>query len=188
MTCSIEGCKRPIYNKVRALCNPCYQSFLRNRDKRQCTIPGCTNKLYARGWCSNHHLHWKRMGDPLTPFPPHPSQQPRPRVPCRVNPCPYDVCETSEHGLCDLHYSRWYQGIALDAPITPGKRGRKPSIPGIPQAWRSAATRVSYAYARKVAPDPKDRVLASFYWNKVREHRRTDPTWRAKWGNWVGSR
>ena len=29
-----------------------------------CSIHGCTNKRFSRGWCSTHFARWKRHGDP----------------------------------------------------------------------------------------------------------------------------
>lgn len=30
-----------------------------------CSIPGCTKKLRARGWCTAHYVQWQRTGDPI---------------------------------------------------------------------------------------------------------------------------
>ena len=31
-----------------------------------CSIEGCGQDLYARGWCSKHYTRWWRHGHPLT--------------------------------------------------------------------------------------------------------------------------
>lgn len=33
--------------------------------QRTCSIEGCENPLWARGWCSKHYTRWRRHGDPL---------------------------------------------------------------------------------------------------------------------------
>lgn len=30
-----------------------------------CSIEGCRNKHFARGWCNTHYYRWRRHGDPL---------------------------------------------------------------------------------------------------------------------------
>lgn len=32
---------------------------------RTCSIDGCLNGAYIRGWCNAHYLRWQRYGDPL---------------------------------------------------------------------------------------------------------------------------
>lgn len=31
----------------------------------QCSIDGCGNPMYLRGWCNSHYLRWRRHGDPM---------------------------------------------------------------------------------------------------------------------------
>ena len=28
-----------------------------------CSVSGCNNQVYARGWCRNHYQKWRRCGD-----------------------------------------------------------------------------------------------------------------------------
>ena len=32
---------------------------------KQCSIDGCDNPMYLRGWCNAHYLRWRRHGDPV---------------------------------------------------------------------------------------------------------------------------
>lgn len=32
----------------------------------ECSIEGCGNKVFAKGWCSKHYTRWYKYGDPLT--------------------------------------------------------------------------------------------------------------------------
>jgi len=36
-----------------------------------CTIPGCSKRHEARGWCKAHYKRWERHGDPLAGGTPH---------------------------------------------------------------------------------------------------------------------
>lgn len=33
-----------------------------------CKLPGCPNKVVARGMCDNHYRRWKRNGDPTVHY------------------------------------------------------------------------------------------------------------------------
>lgn len=35
--------------------------------ERTCSIPACTGKLIARGWCFKHYMRWRRTGTPYRP-------------------------------------------------------------------------------------------------------------------------
>lgn len=58
-----------------------------------CSIEGCGNRHFARGWCNKHYKRWRAHGDPLW--------EPSPRV-CTVAGC--DRVHRAR-GLCDRHYT-----------------------------------------------------------------------------------
>lgn len=37
---------------------------MRNTTARTCSIEGCSEAYYCRGWCRMHHQRWKTHGDP----------------------------------------------------------------------------------------------------------------------------
>ena len=43
---------------------------------RICTVAGCDNTHYARGWCQRHYASWRAHGDPLAAQPKTPEGQP----------------------------------------------------------------------------------------------------------------
>lgn len=98
--------------------------------------------------------------------------------PCRILACQFDA---EAKGLCKIHYSRAKQGINLDLPITPGRRGPKPKVPGIPQELRDANARCSRIGWLNATPE--DRALAKVYVKMVTEHRKSQKAWKEKWGD-----
>lgn len=50
-----------------------------------CSIAGCDQAAYVRGWCSAHYHRWQRYGDPLGGGPPLPRLSPTKRFWSRVD-------------------------------------------------------------------------------------------------------
>ena len=74
--------------------------------RRTCTIQGCRDPHYSKGWCAHHyHANW-RHGDPL-----HPDVKRRKRTLYRYAPgttCRMTEClnKVLAKGLCRKHYAR----------------------------------------------------------------------------------
>jgi hypothetical protein len=66
-----------------------------------CSIDGCWNPHYARGWCTSHYERFRRHGDPLGG---------------RRRGCSIEGCKEPHkgHGWCRTHYERsWRYGDPL---------------------------------------------------------------------------
>lgn len=81
---------------------------------KSCTIPGCTRKYRARGWCATHYARWQRNGAPVT----------QPIAP--TNPeCAADGCTREPRSrvaeYCEKHYYRLRRNGTLEtvAPRVP---------------------------------------------------------------------
>lgn len=67
--------------------------------ERTCSIDGCGQKHYAKGWCNLHWNRHRRNGDPFVAS----RRQPLPAV-CKIDGCDRPrVCR----GWCRPHYNRW---------------------------------------------------------------------------------
>lgn len=42
---------------------------------KTCTIPGCSRRLLARGYCDTHYARWRKHGDPHTVLPQGPPRK-----------------------------------------------------------------------------------------------------------------
>lgn len=81
LTCSIEGCTRPVKMKALQMCQAHYLRKLRHGDPLLggpmrnlnypkdsiCVVTGCQNRIANRehGMCNPHYLRRQRYGDPL---------------------------------------------------------------------------------------------------------------------------
>lgn len=63
MTCSVDGCDRPVH--CRRMCGGHYQKARRRRAGRRCSVDGCEQRAESKGFCSMHYARAKRHGDPL---------------------------------------------------------------------------------------------------------------------------
>jgi hypothetical protein len=135
-------------------------------DARVCSIDGCKRRWYCRNLCTFHWRRWKLLGDPLA----HPPL----RRPPEPRQCSWAECKglVEYGGLCKMHMSRKRQGLPMDAPYSPGIRGRKPVYDGIPPHLRSAVTRTNMAYRRGEKPTDADRLAFNEYYVILRELRR----------------
>lgn len=70
-----------------------------SRPARACSIEGCDDVHFGRGWCRKHYKRWRSHGDPLAV---HRRTQADPE--CKITDCtkPYRA-----HGFCAVHYQRW---------------------------------------------------------------------------------
>ena len=47
------------------MCNTKMIQLTKDMPKKKCSIPGCDDQHYGRGWCSKHYYRWKTYGSPL---------------------------------------------------------------------------------------------------------------------------
>ena len=66
---------------------------------RTCSIEGCDNAHYSRGWCQRHYGRWYRNGDPLGGVVRSDNS----------GPCEIDGCDSNAaiRQMCTKHYRRW---------------------------------------------------------------------------------
>lgn len=64
--------------------------------KKICSVEGCGNQSYARGWCGMHYARWRKRGTTSLPI--------QERSSCSVNGCSKDALA---RGWCNMHYTRW---------------------------------------------------------------------------------
>ena len=65
-----------------------------------CSVENCTNKVNARGWCSNHYRAWRKFGDPLGMSAKHKASF--------IKICTVKDCDRPKksNGLCSMHAQR----------------------------------------------------------------------------------
>lgn len=68
-----------------------------------CTVVDCSNKVNARGWCSNHYRAWRKFGDPLGVSDKHKASF--------VKICTIKECgrPKKSKGLCSMHAQRLHR-------------------------------------------------------------------------------
>ena len=74
MTCSVEGCSRPVRSRYADLCNTHYFRKRRtgstgtaevwDRKRRGCSVEGCSEPHYGLGFCFTHYRHNRKGGSP----------------------------------------------------------------------------------------------------------------------------
>ncbi|MHC3450772.1 HNH endonuclease [Streptomyces prasinus] len=99
--------------------------------KRTCSVPGCGEIHYGRGWCRLHYHRWWHHGSTDKPV----RKQP-PAPPCNIEGCEKP---SADQGLCSAH---WHQEKAQQ-PV-PGKRrssGGRPKVEsGVPAGAKSCSS------------------------------------------------
>jgi len=114
-----------------------------------CTIGGCDQRQYAKGWCFTHWRNDKVRGDVMAAGPGKGGNQVRKGT---QKPCSVDGCDTlaTARGMCVIHYERW----------------RRHGDPGS-AARRKAPNR----QARNTTPDGYVNVSDPATGKQIREHR-----------------
>lgn len=90
--------------------------------KRTCSLDGCLERVFARGWCGKHYRRWYKHGDPLAEV----------NVPAaQAEECSVDECERRPvaRGWCSMHYQRWKKTGSLGPSAPTGTR--KPKACGV---------------------------------------------------------
>jgi hypothetical protein len=112
VVCSIDGCDRPVKNKMRGLCNMHYKRHLygpamdapiskpRGAPAPMCVIEGCTYPGVSRGWCQAHYKRWRKYGDPT-----HGGRDINRRRPAGIDPVDWfwQGFTRSENGCLEWH-------------------------------------------------------------------------------------
>lgn len=90
---------------------------------KRCSIGGCENPVFQRGWCNRHYKRWKRHDDPLAGAA---FRKRNPVSSCKSLGC---TMPAVARGFCHKHWQRWR------------KRGTDflPQEPGSQQAFLEAA-------------------------------------------------
>jgi len=126
VTCSIEGCERPVY--ARGWCTRHWYRWRyhgsptagRPVDQDDsggvCSVEGCERPAAARGWCRTHHRRWLRHGSPLVRGVIETPAIGAQRF-CSVDGC---ARRHEARGLCSMHRARWLKhGTTQLAPSKP---------------------------------------------------------------------
>ena len=75
-----------------------------------CSVANCSNKINARGWCSNHYRAWRKFGDPLGVSL---RWQAREITHCTIEGCDKPKKST---GMCSMHLQRLRRSGSTDTP------------------------------------------------------------------------
>jgi hypothetical protein len=70
----------------------------------ECSIPDCSDRHYARGWCQVHYQRWRKHGDPRVVLPGGVKKPP-------ARACSIPECDrpAAWRGWCRTHYFRWWR-------------------------------------------------------------------------------
>lgn len=131
MNCSIEGCNKIHYAK--GLCRFHYDRtrkgitdmqpgrlsliwkendirYLRANKNKKCAVIECDEKVYAKDLCRKHWGLNNRNG-----FPGY-KKDSKIIIKCKADNCNNQVINTSSHGYCSFHYTRYKRGTPFDRP------------------------------------------------------------------------
>lgn len=125
MNCHVEGCERPKL-ATKDYCSAHQRRFVKlgtpTGYKRErvpgpvdgtCSLPDCSDKHEAKGYCRTHYVRWKRWGDPYAG---------RERN-MEARECGIEGCSNQaiKRGWCGKHYQRWRKkgDPEYERPINP---------------------------------------------------------------------
>jgi hypothetical protein len=76
-----------------------------------CIVENCSNKVNAKGYCSNHYRAFRKYGDPL-----HKAQK---HLEAQIKVCTVEGCEKPKKAkrLCAMHLLRLTRHNSLDVPV-----------------------------------------------------------------------
>lgn len=117
MHCHAELPPRIGKGSARKYCGPTCKHQARRAAAAPCSVEGCTNTAFTKGWCTAHYQRWRHHGDthPDIPLNHLWNGATLPRLgTCSVTGCNRSVRAS---GLCAAHHSRKTRGN-LD-PTTP---------------------------------------------------------------------
>ena len=88
--------------------------------QRQCELPDCDGRPYARGYCRRHYDSWRTGSD---------FSESMPNLESIKNPCDFDKCHrpTKARGLCQQHDRQRQKGQDLK-PLKKRQRGGSPYV------------------------------------------------------------
>ena len=76
---------------------------------KTCSVEGCNDKHYAKGYCHKHHTRWRRHGNPDINL-----KRGKPRRYCTVEGCSN---QNYGHGYCHKHWQRLQKHDSLEKRV-----------------------------------------------------------------------